>query len=345
MRKQLTSLAAFFAVFSAAMVVSADDENVQPKQADMAVLASKSLLTDIVNVADQSIVAVGERGHILFSNDAMQWQQAQVPVRSNLNSAYFVSKQLGWAVGHDATILATTDGGAHWQLQHYAPETDKPLFDVYFADSQQGIAVGAYGLFYRTNDGGNNWQKEFHPELLSEDNQEYLLELKETDPEMYEVELGAILPHFNRLYADGNVLYMVGEAGFAAKSTDNGHSWNRLDEFYNGSLFDITRTPQMQLLTVGLRGHAFQSRDQGLNWQQIELTETATLNSVFADATGKLYLVGNAGSLLISNDQGETFTDASLPDGKAIVNGLIWHDKLVLATEVGVKTINLSELK
>jgi photosystem II stability/assembly factor-like uncharacterized protein len=333
------------ALCSAAAVASANDEDAQPQVADMAVLAGKALLTDIVNVADQSLVVVGERGHILISQDSEHWQQAQVPVQSNLNSVYFVNKLQGWAVGHDATILATTDAGASWQLQHYAPQTDKPLFDVYFADRLHGIAVGAYGLFYRSTDGGASWQKEFHPELLSEDNQEYLLELKETDTEMYEVELGAISPHFNRLYADGNVLYMVGEAGFAAKSTDNGLSWSRLEEFYNGSLFDITRTPQMALLTVGLRGHIFQSRDQGQHWQQIKLTESATLNSVFSDAAGRLYLVGNAGSLLISDDQGESFTDASLPDGKAIVNGLIWNDKLVLATEVGVKSINLSELK
>ena len=345
MRKDLICVVALSALLNCAVMVSANDENVAPQAADMAVLASKALLTDIVNVADQSLVAVGERGHILTSQDGVQWQQAKVPVQSNLTGAYFVNKQQGWAVGHDATILATTDAGASWQLQHYAPETDKPLFDVYFADDKRGIAIGAYGLFYRTDDGGNSWHKEFHPELLSEDNQQYLLELKETDAQMYEVELGAILPHFNRLYADGNVLYMVGEAGFVAKSTDLGKSWNRLEEFYNGSLFDIARTPQMTLLVVGLRGHVFESRDQGLSWQQIELTDSATLNSIFADNSGRLYLVGNAGSLMISDEQGETFTDASLADGKAIVNGLIWNNKLVLATEVGVKTINLSELK
>lgn len=318
---------------------------VEPQSAYQLPMITRSLLTDIIDVQGIALVAVGERGHIVVSKDGEQWQQANVPVQANLNSVYFVNKQYGWAVGHDASILQTTDGGLNWQIQHFAPQTDKPLFDIYFSDLKNGIAVGAYGLFYRTADGGTSWSKEFHPELLSEDEQDYLADLQDSDPELYAIEQGAILPHFNRLYADGNVLYMVGEAGFAAKSTDLGQSWSRLEEFYNGSLFDITRSAQMSLITVGLRGNAFKSTDQGNSWQPLALDETATFNSVFSDATGRLYLVGNAGSLLISNDDGVSFRDSSQANGKAIVNGLVWQDKLILVTETGVTTIKLSELE
>lgn len=331
------------ALLTAAVSVQADQ--VEPQAAYQMPLAANALLTDIIDVQGTALVAVGERGHILVSKDGEQWQQAQVPVQANLNSVYFANKQYGWAVGHDASILHTTDGGLSWQIQHFAPETDKPLFDIYFSDLQNGIAVGAYGLFYRTLDGGVSWNKEFHPELLSEDDQDYLADLQQTDPDLYVIEQGAILPHFNRLFADGNVLYMVGEAGFAAKSTDLGQSWSRLEEFYNGSLFDITRSEQMSLIAVGLRGHAFKSTDQGNTWLPLELEETATFNSVFSDAAGRLFLVGNAGSLLVSNNDGISFSDSSQANGKAIVNGLVWQDKLILVTETGVKTIKLSELE
>ena len=344
MGKQMICLVLLYTALSSGAVVGNTTQS-QPEPAYIAAMAEKALLTDIINVAEQNLVAVGERGHILLSQDGVNWQQAEVPLQANLNSVYFVNKQQGWAVGHDASILATQDGGSSWQLQHYAPEQDKPLFDVYFINSKDGVAVGAYGLFYRTEDGGVSWQREFHPELLSEDDQLYLEELQETDPELYQIELGAILPHFNRLYADGNVLYMVGEAGLAAKSSDNGRSWQRLDEFYNGSLFDITRTSAMTLLAVGLRGHAFQSTDQGASWQQLELDETATLNSVFSDQTGRLFIVGNAGSLLVSKDNAASFADLSRADGKAIVNGLVWREHLLLVTETGIKTIKLSELE
>ena len=336
-------LAAFSALAGAvSQPVAAQTE---PQAAYQQPLAAKSLLTDIVTVKGNSLVAAGARGHILLSSDGSNWQQAMVPVQANLNSVYFLSKDLGWAVGHDATILHTTDGGNSWSLQQYAPQTDKPLFDIIFFDKQNGIAVGAYGLFYRTTDGGNSWRQEFHAEVLNEDDQSFLSELKETDPEAYEIELGAILPHFNRLYADGNVLYMVGEAGFTAKSTDRGQSWNRLEEFYNGSFFDITRSANMSLVAVGLRGHAFRSKDQGASWSQLVPDASATFNSAFSDENGRLYLVGNGGTLLISKDDGESFADHSQANGKAIVNGLVWQDKLVLVTETGVTTIMLSELE
>ncbi|CAM3805553.1 YCF48-related protein [Rheinheimera salexigens] len=337
-------LAAVSAIFMTASTSSIASETIKPVAAYQAPLASKVLLTDLANFDNQFLTAVGERGHILRSTDGSHWQQAQVPVQANLSAVMFIDKQHGWAVGHDATILSTSDSGTSWQIQQFLPNLDKPLFDVYFRNQNQGIAVGAYGMFYRTNDGGSTWQPEFHAELLSEDDQDYLLELQETDAQAYAIEQGVILPHFNRVFADGNLLYMVGEAGFAAKSTDFGQTWQRLEAFYNGSMFDIARTPEMNLLAVGLRGHAFRSVDQGNSWQEIALPNHATVNSIVTDAAGHIYLLGNAGSFLISQDDGESFSDHSLADGKAIVSGLVWQDKLILVTEIGIKTINLSEL-
>lgn len=316
---------------------------VQPQSAYLLPRAVNSILTDIVPVADKFYVSAGERGHILLSNDGASWQQMPVPLQSNLNSIYFADEKHGWAVGHDASILHSSDGGQHWVIQQFLPDLDKPLFDVFFKDATHGIAVGAYGMFYRSSDGGKNWQSEFHPELASEDDQALLAELKETDPEAYTAETESVLPHFNRLYADGSTLYLVGEAGFFAKSLDFGTTWQRQPEFYNGSLFGITRTPQLSLITVGLRGHVFRSTDQGQSWQQIQVPSPATLNSVLSTSDGKVYLLGNAGTLLMSSDDGQSFTAMNQADGKAILNAVKIGTNLVLATEVGIKTIHTKE--
>lgn len=329
---------------STALNVLADVSSIDETQAAYIMpLAEKSLVTDIIQVNDSLYVAVGERGHILLSNDGNEWRQANVPVQSNLNAVHFADEQHGWAVGHDSVILATSDGGSSWQIQQFLPESDKPLLDVHFRNRLHGVAVGAYGLFYTTVDGGNKWQQSFFVELAAEEDKEYLLDLQQNDPESYRSELGSILPHFNRLFADGNTLYMVGEAGFIAKSNDFGDSWLRMDEFYNGSLFDIHRTPEMGLLAVGLRGHVFRSADNGQSWQQVELTESATFNSVFSDPAGNVFLVGNAGTLLQSTDDGLTFSDRSEADGKAILNGLILQNRMLLVTEAGIKVINLDK--
>ncbi|CAM5190711.1 WD40/YVTN/BNR-like repeat-containing protein [Alishewanella longhuensis] len=322
------------------MVFGRDTDDIPdalPKAAVLAPLAERALFTDLVTKGNRGYAAVGERGHILISTDGQQWQQAQVPVQALLTSVYFTDADYGWAVGHDATILHTQDGGSSWQLQQFLPKMDKPLMDVYFFNRQHGLAIGAYGMFYTTDNGGASWQSSFHLSLVSEDDQEYLAELAETDPEAYLLERESVLPHFNRLMVQDEQILMVGEAGFVAISEDAGQSWQRLEPFYNGSLFDIHRTQQGTLLVAGLRGNMFRSDDNGESWQDISLPVSATLSSIIEDSSGQLYLTGNAGTLLHSADDGLSFRDLSQADGRAILNGLPLANTLLLVTESGIK--------
>ena len=252
----------------------------EPKQAWQAPLASKSLLLDIVLTPGDKLVAVGDRGHILLSTDGQNWQQADVPVTSMLTSVFFIDSNTGWAVGHDATILKTSDAGLSWQIQQYLPKVEKPLLDVVFKDADQGMAIGAYGQVYRTEDGGQNWHYEFHGELLPVEDVEYLEELKLEDEALYLDERGSILPHFNRVETDGRTLYLAGELGLMAKSNDFGKTWQAFDEIYQGSFFDIVRTQAGNLLVAGLRGHVFRSLRNGTPWQASKTETTALLNDI-----------------------------------------------------------------
>jgi photosystem II stability/assembly factor-like uncharacterized protein len=64
----------------------------------------------------------------------------------------FTSADQGWAVGQDV-ILATADGGAHWQVQLSG---DVNLTGVDFVNAQDGWAVGNTSLL-TTTDGGTHW--------------------------------------------------------------------------------------------------------------------------------------------------------------------------------------------
>ena len=67
-------------------------------------LAAKGLLNGLALAGDR-IVAVGQRGHILISDDkGKSWQQAKVPVSSDLVAVHFPTAQAGWAVGHDGVV-------------------------------------------------------------------------------------------------------------------------------------------------------------------------------------------------------------------------------------------------
>ena len=82
------------------MPVLADDALVMP-------LAPQSLLLD-VQYNGGRLVAVGERGHILLSDDLVDhWRQARSPTRQMLTAVHFPGPQRGWAVGHDGLILGS----------------------------------------------------------------------------------------------------------------------------------------------------------------------------------------------------------------------------------------------
>src|SRR6478736_739740 len=80
-------------------------------------LAPRTLLNGLARSGDR-LIAVGQRGHVLYSDDAgANWQQAEVPVSSDLVAVSFPSASSGWAVGHDGVILHTNDAGVTWSRQ------------------------------------------------------------------------------------------------------------------------------------------------------------------------------------------------------------------------------------
>jgi len=265
-------------------------------------LSRSSLLLDLTR-AGHSLVAVGERGHVLIKQQ--DWQQVATPTNAQLTKVFFFNDKLGWAVGHDATILHTSDGGQSWVIQYQDPKREKPFFDVYFSSEQDGMAIGAYGLFFRTHDGGNSWQEEFHQELLLEEDVSYLNGLKDSDPEAYLIERASLLPHFNRIIPlpDGRLL-MVGELGLVAVSSDNGVSFARTEFDYDGSMFSALVSGD-QVYVLGLRGHVFRASLALNDWQEVPLPVQSSINGGLANADGSLYLVGNAGVILRQDSSGQ----------------------------------------
>lgn len=262
-------------------------------------LASSSIVTDIARVGE-SLVAVGERGHVLLKQK--EWVQVLSPVFTHLTKVFFLNDALGWAVGHDATIIHTSDAGKTWSVQMSAPEIEKPFLDILFFDAKHGIAVGAYGMFYRTHDGGNTWTEEFHEELLLEDDVAYLEELKAEDEALYLSERAALLPHFNRvLPISDNRILMVGELGLVSVSHNQGKVFEKRDLMYEGSMFNAIET-QTGVYVMGLRGHVFKASEALMDWSELSMPVESTINGALV-SSDKLLLVGNAGAVIRVNGQ------------------------------------------
>ena len=291
--------------------------------------AVTSLLLDIAH-AGKRLVAVGDRGHILFSEDAgRNWVQARVPSRQLLTAVYFVDDKHGWAVGHDAQILASDDGGANWELQHEDLEREAPLLDIWFRDTSTGYAVGAYGALLETRDGGKTWN-DVSDRLDNEDGY-----------------------HLNGITAVKDAgLFVVGEAGSMFRSADWGQTWEKVQGPYEGTLFGALGTASANtLVAYGLRGNLFRSTDFGKSWQQIKLlSESGPLEFGLANGSllkdGTLVIVGHGGSVLTSKDAGRAFTVVNRADRASLAGAtddaagnlvLVGQGGVHLATPTGIE--------
>lgn len=261
--------------------------------------------------AGQRLVAVGERGIALWSDDAgAHWRQAAVPVSVTLTAVRLVDARRGYAVGHSGVVLRTADGGQTWSKcldgrmaagialaaakaggdaraladaeRLVADGADKPLFDLHFYDADHGVVVGAYNLAFGTADGGRTWQS---------------LMAGTANPQAM---------HLYALRASGDTLLVAGEQGLALRSDDRGRSFRKLVLPYKGSFFtaEILDAAGRDLMLAGLRGNVWRSRDGGDSWTQwvapmpVSITGSALVAAGPAAAAPALVLVNQAGQML-----------------------------------------------
>jgi photosystem II stability/assembly factor-like uncharacterized protein len=252
-------------------------------------LAARGLLTGLARAGDR-VVAVGQRGHILWSDNAGQdWHQATAPVSSDLVAAHFPSATQGWVVGHDGVILHSADGGKSWQRQRDGrpDEADVPLLDVWFRDERNGYAVGGFGTLLETNDGGARWRS---------------------------VQQASDNPKKMHLYAVrgiGSDVWIAGEQGLLLKLDRATGRFAAVPLPYQGTLFGVAGSGRA-VLVHGLRGNVLRSIDGGASWQAIPTGVQVGLTAATVDDAGRIVLASQAGHLLASADNGATFTPVKL---------------------------------
>lgn len=280
--------------------------------------ALQAVLLDVALVGSR-LVAVGERGVVLLSDDSgLSWRQVPSPVSSTLTSVQFVDPLNGWAVGHSGVVLHSGDAGASWQVQLdgmqaaaielraaersedarrlasaqrlSADGADKPLLAVNFSDANNGMVVGAYGLALTTRDGGKTWQSRMgelpNPRGL----------------------------HYYAMARHRDEILIAGEQGLLLRSTDGGASFQALKGSYDGSYFAAAILPSGKLLIGGLRGKLFSSDDGGLTFQAIATPIPASLNAIRIEGD-QLLLTNQAGMLLKGSLSGSGFQPIAVSEG------------------------------
>lgn len=342
-----SAAAAWLGLALAVLVPMASAADLAPQVLSEPALQSPKALsaaTLAVTRSGSRLVAVGERGTVLLSDDAGEhWRQAQVPVRVTLTSVRFVNDHTGWATGHLGVILRTDDAGQTWvkqldgqqaaaavgvaaatlsdekaqrSAQRFAKDgPDKPFFDIDFADAQHGFAVGAYNMAFATDDGGKTWQ----PALQRLPNPRGL--------------------HLYGVRYVGNRVYVVGEQGLLLRSDDAGASFSALTSPYKGSFFGLLAARSGALIAYGLRGNALRSTDQGEHWDKLDTGLPMSISAARELTPGTLALLSQTGALLLSRDDGVSFDKVAPTVGPIPATGLALADDhhLVYASLRGLR--------
>jgi len=308
-------------------------------------LAEKRLVNGLVHAGPKRLVAVGQRGHILFSDDeGKSWNQASVPVSSDLTAVQFVDEKTGFAVGHDGVVLRSDDGALSWrkvfdgrvantlmlrQLQDMPPSAererllpeakrnaeqgpDKPLLDLHFSSASEGFVVGAYNLIFETKDGGRTWSSWY----AQTDNDKLL--------NLYAI----------RAHRDG--LYIAGEAGLLLKLDAKARRFVALRSAYAGSYFGLVDAPA-GLIAFGMRGNALLSRDEGATWQPLATQLQASVTAAALSSDGKVLLADQSGGIARSADGGATYQRVPLPAAMPLAALAVTPTGLILGGPRGLR--------
>jgi photosystem II stability/assembly factor-like uncharacterized protein len=260
--------------------------------------------------AGRRLIAVGERGHVLLSDDdGRTWRQTASPTSVTLTAVRFATASEGWAVGHMGVILHTTDNGNSWQRQldgiaaarlvladaattatpaglRMARQLvddgpDKPFLDL-LVRPHDVLAVGAFGLAFASEDRGEHWVSQ----LAKLDNPQGL--------------------HIYGLASVRDDVFAVGERGLLLHSSD-GRSFGALPMPYKGTLFGILPSADGALLVFGLHGTVLRSTDAGRHWTTRASGLTQSLTSGIVRANGEILLGCQSGRIAVSDDGGRSF--------------------------------------
>jgi hypothetical protein len=158
------------AVGSDGVILASNDEGLTWTQRDFATLrpTSTSTETDRRNLRDVTMLAngagwaVGERGWIVETWDYGEtWDEKSSPTTETLLRIGFRDDQNGFIVGHNGTVLTTTNGGRNWNTSEFKvnDQTIKTaIAAVTFTDSLHGYLAGQDETLLRTSDGGATWE-------------------------------------------------------------------------------------------------------------------------------------------------------------------------------------------
>jgi photosystem II stability/assembly factor-like uncharacterized protein len=312
--------------------------------------AAGSLLLGVA-LAGRRLVAVGERGIVLLSDDdGATWRQARlVPAAVTLTAVRFASATSGWAVGHLGIVLHTEDGGETWQRQLDGGQAaalmlaaagrmpageartaavgnaaqlvkdgaDKPFLDLMLRGDAI-LAVGAYGLAVHSQDGGRSW-------AAADDI---------ADPQA--LNLYAIV-------RAGGATLVAGEQGFLATAPDGG-TFRPIRTPYDGTFFGILALPDGPAIAFGLAGALIRREPGAAEWAMEPTGLSGAITCAVALPDARVLLATDSGELALGDREARNYRPLSLPQRIPVTAMLVDGTELILTGPTGPRRLAIVRL-
>jgi photosystem II stability/assembly factor-like uncharacterized protein len=256
----------------------------------------------------------GETVLFLTNNGGRTWTNKPFP---NVLSLSFTDAKNGWAVGKDAVVLKTNDGGEQWtpvtgmeQLIGLPVESSTYNFgfrDVFFLDANNGWMLGNFygrarnnigGLFV-TSDGGNSWKR--IPLTL----QTQYSSGRFTPGELHTVQFTDL----NTGSVTGEMYDGEGRFFFVLHTRDGGKTWEQFRTpsraVHNTQFLDLSNG--WMAVSAPREGGAeavvydttlMRTDNGGMSWQNDFVTRGRRIHGVFFLSPTKGWAVGDRGMIL-----------------------------------------------
>lgn len=311
--------------------------------------AVQSTMLDIGAAGDR-LVAVGERGVIIYSDDeGRTWTQAEVPTSLMLTRVHFATAEKGWAVGHDGNVLFTSDGGINWVLQRDGLSAQAEINEreagrarervaslaeqvaVAAAEEREALAAALEEAEWARDKAieklnapvyapplmgvwfrneEQGWASGAYGTLIYTGNGG-----RDWQDWSWKVDVNPEELHYNGVAGSTEgCLYLASEWGRVFRSSCLGESWEAMETGYDGSFFGVVVNPATgSVFAYGLLGTIYRSTDQGETWEALESRARASLFGAVASGDGTLVFVGQGGQATMTTDDGESFKPVPQP--------------------------------
>ena len=220
-------------------------------------IATREKPNDVFALDQNNIWLCGDKGMISHSDvrgNEGSWAVQPTSTKESLQGIWFTDLKNGWAVGRNATILSTKDGGKTW-IKNTSP-LNMNFIKVIFTDKTTGyiladkIGNDYKGRILKTTNGGLSWAKhEFECTI-----QDYLTS-------MY--------------FHDSQNGWICGKGGFITHTTNGGKTWTTQQRYLDGlkSLNDIHFRTLNEGWACGLRGLLYHTTNGGKTWTKQDIGE------------------------------------------------------------------------